>query len=297
MPETIVYSHDVGAPYSKGLMAQSLSASGLSPERAYELAQLLERRLDERAGSRIEVVELHELAEDVIRESEGDVAVRRFRDWQRLDHLDRPLIVMLAGTTGVGKSTLATMLAHRLGITRVIATDVIRQVLRAFFSHDFMPAVHYSSFEAGQAVDLLADRGADADLVGFIRQTESVGTGVAAIVDRACQEGTPMVLEGVHLVPGMLNEDLRRRCVPVEAVLVVQDDESHRGRFSVRGGDRPAERYLAGFERIRKLQDFLVERAGAAGTPVIENDNIDKSLPRVMDLVLEAVGRVSSSRA
>ena len=69
-----------------------------------------------------------------MREEEGAEAVGRFLMFQRLDRLDRPLIVMLSGTTGVGKSTLATMLAGRLGITRVIATDVIRQVLRAFFS-------------------------------------------------------------------------------------------------------------------------------------------------------------------
>lgn len=297
MAETIVFNRDGGVPYSKGLMAQSLSASGVSPERAYQLARIVEGRLDERPERRIEVADLRVLTEEVIRAEVGDDAVRRYKDWQRVDRLDRPLIVMLAGTTGVGKSTLATMLASRLGITRVIATDVIRQVLRAFFSHDFMPAVHYSAFEAGEAVELLADEAADQDLVGFAQQAESVGTGVSAIVDRACTERTPMVLEGVHLVPGMFEEELRARCIPVEAVLVVEDEDLHRGHFFLRGGERPADRYISRFDQIRKLQAYLADRAAAEGVAVIENVNIDLALTKTMDLVLDAVGRVSSSAA
>jgi 2-phosphoglycerate kinase len=295
MPETIVTSEDGGAPYSKGLMAQTLSATGLAPERAYELARMVERRLDELPERRIDVEGLRDLAEEVIRDEEGEDALRRFHEWQRLDDLDRPLVVTLAGTTGIGKSTLATMLAHRLGITRVIPTDVIRQVLRAFFSHEFMPAVHYSSFEAGKAVELMGADEGDPDLAGFARQAESVSTGVSAIVERACQEGTPMVLEGVHLVPGTLEDDIRERCLPVEVVLVVEDESLHRGHFAMRGPERPADRYLSRFEQIRKLQAYLVERARAEGVPVIENVNIDRALADVMDLILDAVGGVSEA--
>ncbi len=298
MPETIVYNRDQhGLPYSKGLMMQSLSASGLSPERSFELARIVERRLDARPERRIAVADLRELVEEVLAAEEGPGAVRRFHEWQRLDRLERPLVVMLAGTTGVGKSTLATMLANRLGITRVIATDVIRQVLRAFFSHEFMPSVHYSAFEAGEAVDPLPGEGEDPDIVGFARQAESIATGVEAIVERACLERTPMVLEGVHLVPGMLPAELRKRCVAVEAVLTVEDPELHRGHFAMRSGNRPAERYLRRFDQIRKLQDYLVDRARDGEVAVIENTSVDRALPDLMDLVLDAVGRVSSSEA
>jgi 2-phosphoglycerate kinase len=298
MPETIVYNRERhGLPYSKGLMAQSLSASGLSPARSYELAQIVERRLDERTGADIAVSDLHELVEEVLLEQENADAVRRFHQWQRLDRLDQPLIVLLAGSTGVGKSTLATMLAARLGITRVIATDVIRQVLRAFFSREFMPAVHFSAFEAGQAVEFMVDPGGDPDLVGFKTQADSIATGVEAIVERACHERTPMVLEGIHLIPGALRQEQHDRCIAVEAVLSVSDEELHRSHFAMRGGHRPAERYLDRFEQIRKLQDYLVSQAREKGVAVIENDSVDRALPRLMDLVLDSVGRLSSSEA
>lgn len=296
MPETHVFDDGHALPYSKGLMAQTLSASGLSPERAYELARMVERRLDSRGETGIETPELYTVVEAVLADEEGDGAVRRFRQWRLLGGLDRPLIVLLSGTTGVGKSTLATMLASRLGITRVIATDVIRQVLRAFFSGDVMPIVQYSAFEAGRALEEVP-AGADPDIVGFARQADAVEKGVEAILERACMERTPMVVEGVHLVPGSLSNGLRKRCIAVEAVLNVEDEELHRAHFSMRGGQRPPERYLRGFERIRKLQEYLVERGNEAGVAVIENESIDEALRRMMALVLESVGRVSSSGA
>ena len=42
------------------------------------------------------------------------------------------VIVLLAGTSGTGKSTLASLLGTRLGISTVLSTDSIRHVMRNF---------------------------------------------------------------------------------------------------------------------------------------------------------------------
>lgn len=282
MAETIV-THRArgGLPYSKGLMAQSLSATGLTPARAWALARAVEQRLEAAGRAAIESSALRTLTEEVLEQEEGPAAVERYRDWERLNQLDRPLVLLLSGTTGVGKSTLATMAAHRLAITRVIATDVIRQVLRASFSRDLMPSVHFSAFEV--------------EMEGYAEQADAVGIGVSAIVERACDEGTAVVVEGVHVGPGMLAEELTGRGLVVEAVLVVEDPVLHRAHFEARGDRRPAERYLARFEQIRALQDHLVGKASERGVAVIDNENIDEALGRLMDLVIHAVHGLSGT--
>jgi 2-phosphoglycerate kinase len=73
---------------------------------------------------------------------------------------------------------------------------------------------------------------------------------------------------------------------------VVGDSDLHRGHFSHRPGTRPAERYLAGFEDIRRLQDHLWERARSEGVAVIDNENVDDTLAQLMQLVLDAVQEV-----
>ena len=274
--ETIIVHKGHGLPYSKGLMAQAISATGLSPGRAFELARVIEERLD---GGSIRTADLHALAEQVLRTEQDELTARRYASWRRLDRLERPLVVLLGGTTGVGKSTIATMLAARLGVNRVIATDVIRQVLRAFFTHEAMPTVHYSAFEAG-------------GIAGYREQADHVGTGITAIVDRAASEAKPVVVEGVHVVPGAVHPRMRERCVLVEALIVVEDQDLHRGHFSHRRGTRPAERYIASFEDIRRLQDHLWERARSEGVTVVDNENVDDALARLMQLVLDAVQEV-----
>jgi 2-phosphoglycerate kinase len=217
--------------------------------------------------------------------------VKRFRQWWRVRRLDRPLLVLIGGVTGVGKSTVATQLAGRLGITRVIATDQLRQVVRAFFSHDFMPAVHHSSFDVAAALRTYSDD-ASGTVAGFLRQAQDLAPGIDALVHRALSEGTPIVLEGVHLLPEIPSPDLRKRGIDVHVLLTARDQHAHRAHFHARGATTPRgpDRYLEAFERIRVLQDYLIERAEREGIPIIDEAGIDPVVARVTEVVLEAVG-------
>ena len=291
MSEIIVRRRHSGLPYSRGVMAQSIMATGIAPARAYDLARRIGERLEETSGGEVSVSDLRTLTESILAAEEGSEAVERFRGWQRLDHLDRPLVVLIGGTAGTGKSMLATSLAHRLGITRLTSTDMIRNVLRAFFSIDVMPDVHFSSFEAHRAVRL-HDDGEDLDLLGFRIQAEHVVSGVGAIIDRAVRERTPLILEGVHLVPGILPPELLSRALVVHVVIAVRDEQDHRSHFEMRGEAQargPSHRYIEQLPTIRKLQDYLIGRAAREGVPVLVNDALDESLATILGMVIEAV--------
>ena len=177
------------------------------------------------------------------------------------------MIVLIGGATGVGKSTIAAQVADRLGVVRIISTDSIREVMRAFFSESLMPAIHYSSYEADKAVRIPLGTGLDSHLIGFMEQVEMVNVGVLAVLDRAIEEGTSLVVEGVHLVPGMLaSTAIRERsgdAILLPLVVAVTDPALHRSHFLVReqetSGRRVFARYLQGFEEIRKIQGFILD--------------------------------------
>jgi 2-phosphoglycerate kinase len=277
-----------GLPYSRGLMARALMAVGVAPDRAYALARRVGDDLASRSSDVVELDRLECLAVEILGEVEGREALRQLRRYQELRELDLPLVILIGGATGTGKSTVATEIAYRLGITRVTSTDFIRQTMRAFFSHEFMPAIHYSSFEAGVAVP-------DADdplVAGFLEQSRQVLVGVRASLERALQEGWSMVLEGVHLVPGLLPTVLEHALVSA-CVLQISDETAHAQHFFTReaGADRPMAKYLDRFDEIRRLQRYIVDRADRAGVAVIENESADRATRSVAELVLSAAER------
>jgi 2-phosphoglycerate kinase len=280
-----------GLPFSKGLLARSLTATGISTDRAYEIALAAEADIAQSGRESISFERLGELAREKLGEEDGATTMRRLHRFQDLYDLDLPVILLVGGATGTGKSTVATDVAYRLGITRVTSTDFVRQTMRAFFSREFMPAIHYSSFEAGRAIADADAEGSEAVLDGFLEQTRDVLVGVQAAIERALEEGWSMVLEGVHLVPGMLPREIQGALV-VQCVLAINDAEAHASHFWIRDSDsegvRPYEKYLDAFDDIRLVQAYIQGRARKNDVTVIENGNIEDAIGEVMELVLSA---------
>jgi 2-phosphoglycerate kinase len=50
---------------------------------------------------------------------------------------------------------------------------------------------------------------------------------------------------------------------------------------------RPAQRYAAGFDNIRRLQAYVKSQALSHGVPVIPNYGFDQSIATVIDLVMD----------
>jgi 2-phosphoglycerate kinase len=286
-------------PYSKGLMARALIAAGVPAVPAYELARRLEEDLRRRGRDEVELERVEELAVELLGEDGAARAARRLRRYAEFRQLDIPVVVLVGGATGTGKSTVASEVGHRLGITRITSTDFIRQTMRAFFSAEFMPSVHYSSFEAGEALPPAEREAGDPLLVGFLDQTRNVLVGVKAAIDRALEEGWSMVLEGVHLVPGMLGEP-RGEALVVHAVVAITPEDVHAQHFYIRDasseGTRPLDRYLERLGDIRHLQDFIVDEADKNGVPVVENGSIEEAIEAVMELVYDQAERLQEAR-
>ena len=288
-PQILISDRQTGLPYSKGLMASQVMVTGLSPYRSYEVAEAVEERLLDRGLPSVTWGELSELTRAVIEEVAGERYAENYERWRQVEALDVPVVLLIGGTTGVGKSTLATQLATRLGIVRVVATDAVREVMRALFSHELMPTLHASSFEAG--VVLREPPSKDAVIVGFREQTAAVAVGLQALLDRAAMEGTSLIIEGAHVVPGFLEpEAWQDRALVVPVVVTIEEEETHRDHFVARAADhagRPARRYLDAFDNIRRVQRYIKSQALSHGVPVIPNYNFDRSLSAVIDLVME----------
>lgn len=281
-----------GLPFSKGLLAQSFTATGLGPGKAYVIATAIQDDLRDRDELAITMVRLRELAQDYLARLAGEQYATRYRKLYELSKLDKPLVVLIGGTTGVGKSTIATEVAHRLGITRIVSTDSIREVMRGIFTKDLMPAIYDSAFNAWRGLRVPVPHGANPVIVGFREQTAVVTTGVRALIDRSVLEGDSLVLEGVHLVPGYIEPRQFKGARVVQLVITVDDEDSHRSHFYIRevqtDGMRPFERYRANFGNIRVLGHYIEDLAREHGTPVLTSHQLDLTVADVLEHIVNA---------
>ena len=100
-----------GLPFSKGLLARTLTGTGISTDRAYELALAAEADIAQSGRESISFERLGELARETLGEEDGATTMRRLHRFQDLYDLERPVILLVGGATGTGKSTVATDVA------------------------------------------------------------------------------------------------------------------------------------------------------------------------------------------
>lgn len=182
----------------------------------------------------------------------------------------KPVVIGISGTTGCGKSTVASELAHRLGIVRTVSTDMVREVMRSTLPFTVQPLLHKSSFELR-------------DVDEFYEQARIISVGVDGLLKRAKHESLSMIIEGVHLIPGEYENML-----DYHYMLHMKDAELHREYLKTRSeetkGTRPAKRYLDNFDRIRKIQNsLLLDGVARRNIKIIDNTNIDGTVESIVE--------------
>ena len=195
-----------------------------------------------------------------------------------------PRLLVIAGATGVGKSTAAVGVAQRAGFTRVMSTDAIREIMRATDADQTNDALHRSSFSRGTSGEPVLD---------WNETCLALEAGVSATVERARREGIDLLLEGVHIVPNarMLKAWEDAGGVALGVVMVVDEERAHQAMLKSRDAHsyRRSDRYLASFARIRAIQEGLIERAKIANWPTVDPTRVEDDVERINTLLNRAV--------
>ncbi len=285
-------------PFSKGILAQSLSAAGIEPRDAFLVARGIEQELVRDAVHEIDRTALRSVAHRVLLRQAGDEAAQRYLVWRRYQEPETPVFLLLGGTSGVGKTTLALEVARRLGIGRLVSTDSIRQIMRLMISPDLVPSIHASSYDAHQLLGQMSGTAVSV-LDGFRAQAASVAVGVRASLDRAVEESANLVIDGVSLLPGVIDiERYSGRAVVVLCVVATLDESVLRDRLQIRASgqrERQAHRYLDNFEAILAIQRHLIEEAERRGMLVIDNVDLEASARMVLAHALDRLRSTDSS--
>ena len=289
-----VRSGSGSAPFSKGILAVSLEGSGLDRSDAFEVALQVEARLLEDGRDEIERGDLRRTVVRTIEAAYGASAATRYRVWRAADADPRPLFLLVGGPTGVGKTSISVEVARRLEIAHVIGTDSIRQIMRLMFSQELMPEIYGSSFDAH--LGLPAPEPQSDVISGMLGQARKIAVGVHALLDRALEENTSLIVEGASLVPGTLDLDRYQGSAHVIFLAVgMIEAEGLRRRFETRAAkarDRSAERYRNHLAEILEIQEYVMAEADQHGLPIIDNVHFDDA---VLSVILSVISTLKKS--
>ncbi|MGM0367163.1 MAG: 2-phosphoglycerate kinase [Actinomycetota bacterium] len=282
-----------GLPFSKGILASSISVTGLDLITSHKIASDIQEYFIENNMYSISLDELRSLTFRFIKEEIGLEYAEKYLLWQSVGRLRKPIIILVGGATGVGKSTIATIIANRLNITRVASTDAIREVMRASVSEKLIRPLRGSSYNAYKNLTL-PPSGVEPVILGFREQVMAVSIGVEAIIKRSIEEKGDIVIEGAHIVPGYLNiNEFRDKALIVQIVITVPDKEIHKEHFTKRTfetqGSRPMQKYIRQLDKIQMIQNYIEDLAKSNKVRIIDNYDLDSTVNAVLEVIFSRV--------
>ena len=181
-------------------------------------------------------------------------------------------IILIGGCSGTGKSTISKELSERLNLIHRIGTGFVREIVRQFINNDKQYMFGYT-FQADSQEELINR---------FVRQSKELVGAVKACIERARAEGTSLVIEGAHIIPGLFND-----CeVSLSIVLRNRDSEKHHDMIL---GPTHFNRKITNeeFSQNLILQDYICGEAKKHQVPIIDVERKDLMLDKICSLMDE----------
>ncbi|MCB1859194.1 MAG: hypothetical protein KDI63_13015 [Gammaproteobacteria bacterium] len=297
--ETRVATSSVSKPFSVGILTRSLEACAIRHDLALQTARSVQAELQ--AGDRAEIdhLELRRLVCKNLLDGGSRQAANRYLSWRLFKESGKPLIILLGGITGTGKSTLAAELAFRLDVVRTQSTDMLREIVRGYLAAEEVPTLSYSSFEAWKGLAFEhpppgESPSTDHLIMGFESQFSIVKKGLEATISRAVKERLDLIIDGIHVIPPRLDlELLEKEALMVPTMLVIASREILGQRLAGRSREQPSRggsKYLMHLDEIWQLQSHLVGIAEEGDIPLLYNWEMKDTLFQMLTRVNDCVG-------
>ena len=193
-----------------------------------------------------------------------------------------PLIILLGGVSGTGKTTIANVLVKELALSHHLSTGFIRAAITHLLPEAEAQLLQKHTYDAYQSLNGAVPSGRSPLLEGAVRQSTLLRPGIEACINRAAREGIGMVLEGSHFIPGVLDP------FPLGAHLLCILDVPDRDalRYRALSPNHSRRRLSEGqLARLFQLQDEILNLAEFHQQPVVINDDLSNAVEHIRSLI------------
>lgn len=202
--------------------------------------------------------------------------IERFNKLWSSAEIRRPIVILIGGYSGTGKSTLAGHIRENIESAQVITTGLVRSILQSLIPCEQNPYIHQHTYNLFQ--DVKVQRGVVTATDAFNIQINTLGAAIKKIVEFARSEKQHVIIDGNHVFPGCV--DPQEDMIILEFYLKVTSREAHRRMLA--GPTHNREIGDQQFSMARTFHDFLVQEASAKGKEVYEySDSRARALAKI----------------
>lgn len=295
--DIIVHTPSRSLAFSADVLSHSLGACAINPKLALTGASKVQAAIRKTGHKEIDHKSLRRLIYRCLRDHCSEKAANKYLAWRRFHYSNIPLILMIGGVTGTGKSTIAAELAYRLDISRTQSTDMMREIIRPYLASQVTPSLQYYSFEAWRGLPPLSYAAQTDDnnkvITGFLAQLSSMKPAIETTIERAFQENAHLVLEGVHVVPGEFDRcHTEKEAVCMQFLLATLDKPSLKKQLKKRIQEQSKYRNTGHEEFIDdiwQLQAWLLELADRENVHIVPNINVEDSIREILEIASQVI--------
>ena len=204
--------------------------------------------------------------------------------------MKKPYVILVGSASGIGKSTISAELAKKLGIKHLIESDFIREIVRGIIGKEYAPALHKSSFDAFTVMRNKKNFDDKKDLInaGFVEHASFVIPAIEKVISRAISDYDDVIIEGVHLVPGLINIEQFKNDASIHFFVLKSDEENHKARFVKRAVQiHRGGKQLEYFAENRIIHDFLVNKAIENTVKVVNAQTVEGTVQNMLTTITE----------
>ncbi len=182
-------------------------------------------------------------------------------------------IILIGGVAGTGKTTLSNILLQELNINHKIGLGWIRETLCSVLSKEKYPELFDYSFKTNNKDDLRS--------YYIFNQTLYHKKAIEFCINRAYNEGTSLIIEGVNLVPGIIDT----KYVTNYFWLKMSPDINLHHKLLT--GETHSKRVISheNLLAIRKLGEYIENYSTEFGVDLIEFDTQEARINKIISKI------------
>jgi 2-phosphoglycerate kinase len=181
-------------------------------------------------------------------------AIVRYNELWEHGQISNPVVFLIGGYAGTGKSTLVKEIASFFTNINVLPTGIIRSVLRGYVTEEDNPYLYSHTYDLHTFLDDLSDNDTVSKL--YEQQIGPVSKSINKIIDFASTEKQHWILEGNHIFPRFIKPS--NAVILFEIYLQVTDSSMHRKMISSSTHNRKFTDIQ--FNTARTLHDYTVQK-------------------------------------